>query len=179
MYVGREKGEEGNKFMDLFVHMLCYTNYSPWICDMSTVTFVLALKWFSARRGLLRKILSDNAKTFKCLAYNFSKTYFCWLYHPFKSSTDNTLVNYRDCSPRLSNTWVELHWVSLKLHYAVPSSGHFAQWVLSGRAACEYRVFGGEWDVGILQPSTTSPHLVVVLKETKLYLPYRKFQVLF
>ena len=97
----------------------------------------------------------------------------------FKSSTDNTLVNYRDCSPRLSNTWVELHWVSLKLHYAVPSGGHFAQWVLSGRAACEYRVFGGERDVGILQPSTTSPHLVVVLKETKLYLPYRKFRVLF
>ena len=28
----------------------------------------------------------------------------------------------------------------------------------------EYRVFGREQDVGILQPSTTSPHLAVVQK---------------
>ena len=43
----------------------------------------------------------------------------------------------------------------------------------------EYLVFGGERDVGIVQPSTTSLHLAVILKETKLYLPCRKFWALF
>ena len=65
---------------------------------------------------------------------------------------------------------------SLSVHYAVPSGGHFARWVLSGRAAC--------WGVlGVwrrtrcwhFQPANTSPHLVVVLKETKLYLPCKNF----
>ena len=36
--------------------------------DVSTVTFIQALKRFSARRGLPRRILSDNAKTFKAAA---------------------------------------------------------------------------------------------------------------
>jgi hypothetical protein len=35
---------------------------------MTTTTFVRCLKRFSARRGLPRKIISDNAKTFKAAA---------------------------------------------------------------------------------------------------------------
>ena len=56
---------------------------------MSTVTFVRALKRFSARRRLPRKILSDNAKTFKSAA-KLLKTIF-------------------DCQDYLSNVGVE--WV--------------------------------------------------------------------
>ena len=36
--------------------------------ELSTVAFIRCLKKFSARRGLPRKIVSDNAKTFKAAA---------------------------------------------------------------------------------------------------------------
>ena len=38
------------------------------VCDLSTDTFLRCLKRFAARRGLPRKILSDNGKTFKAAA---------------------------------------------------------------------------------------------------------------
>ena len=38
------------------------------VLDLSAVTFIRCLKRFAARRGLPRKILSDNAKTFKATA---------------------------------------------------------------------------------------------------------------
>lgn len=38
------------------------------VCDLSTDTFLQCLKRFAARRGLPRKILSDNGKTFKAAA---------------------------------------------------------------------------------------------------------------
>ena len=69
LYVGREKGEEGNKvWICLFTCCVTRTIHLELVSDMSTVTFVRALKRFSARRGLPRKILSDNAKTFKAAA---------------------------------------------------------------------------------------------------------------
>ena len=38
------------------------------VLDLSAVTFIRCLKRFAARRGLPRKIVSDNAKTFKAPA---------------------------------------------------------------------------------------------------------------
>ena len=38
------------------------------VCEQSTNTFVLCLKRFAARRGLPRKFLSDNGKSFKATA---------------------------------------------------------------------------------------------------------------
>ena len=38
------------------------------VCNLSTSTFLHCLKWFSARRGLLRQFLSDNGRTFKAAA---------------------------------------------------------------------------------------------------------------
>jgi len=76
MYVGREKGEEGNKvWICLFTCCVTRDIHLELVSDMSTVTFVRALKRFSARRGLPRKILSDNAKTFKA-AVKLLKTIF-------------------------------------------------------------------------------------------------------
>ena len=36
--------------------------------DMSTQTFIRCLKWFATRRGLPRRFISDNSKTFNCAA---------------------------------------------------------------------------------------------------------------
>lgn len=38
------------------------------VSDMTMVSFIRALKRFSARRGFPKRILSDNAKTFKAAA---------------------------------------------------------------------------------------------------------------
>ena len=38
------------------------------VLDMTTATFIQCLKRFAARRGLPRKFLSDNARTFKSAA---------------------------------------------------------------------------------------------------------------
>ena len=76
MYVGREKGEESNKvWICLFTCCVTRAIHLELVRDLSTVTFVQALKQFSVRRGLPRGILSDNAKTFKAAA-KFLKTIF-------------------------------------------------------------------------------------------------------
>ena len=69
MYVGREKGKEGDKvWICLFTCCVTRAIHLDLVRDMSTDTFIRALKRFSARRGLPKRILSDNAKTFKAAA---------------------------------------------------------------------------------------------------------------
>lgn len=58
--------------------------------DMTTTTFVRCLKRFTARRGLPKKIVSDNAKTFKATA-----------------KLINTVLNQREVQDYLSNVGVE------------------------------------------------------------------------
>ena len=66
IYIGREKGDEGSKvWICLFTCCVTRAIHLDLVRDMSTLTFIRTLKRFSARRGLPRKILSDNAKTFK------------------------------------------------------------------------------------------------------------------
>ena len=58
--------------------------------DTTTTTFIRSLKWFSARRGLPRRIVSDNAKTFKAA-----------------SRLIKTIFNHKDVKDYLSHTGVE------------------------------------------------------------------------
>ena len=69
MYVGREKREGSNKvWICLFTCCVTLAVHLDLVRDMSTLTFIRAFKQFSARRGLPRRVLSDNAKTFKAAA---------------------------------------------------------------------------------------------------------------
>ena len=69
VYIGREKGKEVDKvWICLFTCCITRAIHLDLVRDMSTPTFIRALKRFSARRGLPKRILSDNAKTFKAAA---------------------------------------------------------------------------------------------------------------
>ena len=54
--------------MDLFICCITRAIHLKLVPDLTTPTFIRCLKWFSARRGLPRWIISDNAKTFKASA---------------------------------------------------------------------------------------------------------------
>ncbi len=60
MYVGKQK-----VWICLFTCCVTRATHLEIVCDMSTPTFIRALRRFSARRGFPKRILSDNAKTFK------------------------------------------------------------------------------------------------------------------
>ena len=70
MYVrGHHKDAEGNKvWICLFTCCVTRAIHLELVCDLSTATFIRCLKRFTARRGLPKKIVSDNAKTFKATA---------------------------------------------------------------------------------------------------------------
>ena len=69
VYIGREKGKEVDKvWICLFTCCITRAIHLDLVRDMSTPTFIRALKRFSARQGLPKRILSDNAKTFKAAA---------------------------------------------------------------------------------------------------------------
>ena len=69
MYL-RSKGEFGSNkvWMCLFTCCVTCAIHLELVTDMTTTTFIWCLKRFSARRGLPKRILSDNAKTFKAAA---------------------------------------------------------------------------------------------------------------
>ncbi len=76
MYVGKQKGDKGKKvWICLFTCCVTRAIHLEIVCDMSTPTFIRALRRFSARRGFPKRILSDNAKTFKA-ASRFLQTLF-------------------------------------------------------------------------------------------------------
>ena len=55
--------------MDLSIHLLCRkTVHLDLVADLTTPCFLLSFRRFVARRGLPRKILSDNGKTFEAAA---------------------------------------------------------------------------------------------------------------
>jgi hypothetical protein len=62
--------EAGSKKVWICLFTCCVTRaiHLELVLDMSTMTFIRTLKRFSARRGLPRRMLSDNAKTFKAAA---------------------------------------------------------------------------------------------------------------
>ena len=69
MYL-RSKGEFGSNKVWMCLFTCCITRaiHLKLVTDMTTTTFIRCLKRFSARRGLPKRILSDNAKTFKAAA---------------------------------------------------------------------------------------------------------------
>ena len=75
VYVGRK--ESNKAWICLFTCCVTGAIHLDLVSDMSTVTFIRALKRFSARRGLPRRILSDNAKTFKAAAKHLKAVFDC------------------------------------------------------------------------------------------------------
>lgn len=87
MYVKSYKGVEGNKvWICLFTCYITRATHLELVLDLSTATFIRCLKRFVARRGLPRKIVSDNAKTFKAAA-----------------KAIKTMLNYEDLKDHLMN----------------------------------------------------------------------------
>ena len=70
MYVsGHHKEAEGNKvWIYLFTCCITRATHLELVLDLSTTTFIRCLKKFTARKGVPKKIVSDNAKTFKAAA---------------------------------------------------------------------------------------------------------------
>jgi hypothetical protein len=69
MYLKCRGESSSNKvWICLFTYCVTRAIHLELVPDMTTTTFVRCLKRFSARRGLPRKIISDNAKTFKAAA---------------------------------------------------------------------------------------------------------------
>ena len=70
MYVrGHHKEAEGNKvWICLFTCCVTRATHLELVSDLSTPTFIRCLKKFTARRGLPKRLVSDNAKTFKAAA---------------------------------------------------------------------------------------------------------------
>ena len=64
------KGESSSNKVWICLFTCCVTRaiHLELVPDMTTTTFIRCLKRFSARRGLPRRIISDNAKTFKAAA---------------------------------------------------------------------------------------------------------------
>ena len=69
MYV-KCKGESSSNKVWICLFTCCVTRalHLELVPDMMTTTFIRYLKRFSARRGLPRRIISDNAKTFRAAA---------------------------------------------------------------------------------------------------------------
>ena len=69
MFLKDKGGLSGSKvWIALFTCCVTRAVHLELVPDMTTTTFVRCLKRFSARRGLPKKIISDNAKTFKATA---------------------------------------------------------------------------------------------------------------
>ena len=69
LYVRSQRVSEGNKiWICLFTCCVTRAVHLELVLDLSAVTFIRCLKRFAARRGLPRRIVSDNAKTFKATA---------------------------------------------------------------------------------------------------------------
>ena len=69
MFLKDKGGSSGSKvWIALFTCCVTRAVHLELVQDMTTTTFVRCLKRFTARRGLPRKIISDNAKTFKATA---------------------------------------------------------------------------------------------------------------
>ena len=66
----KNKGVSNSNKIWICLFTCCVTRavHLELVLDLSAVTFIQCLKRFSARRGLTRRILSDNAKTFKATA---------------------------------------------------------------------------------------------------------------
>ena len=68
-YVGpnfvHDKGVSQKVWICLFTCCASLAIYLEIVFDLTTATFLRSVKRFAARRGLPRKFLSDNAKTFK------------------------------------------------------------------------------------------------------------------
>ena len=66
MYIHSKEGSSSNKvWICLFTCCVTRAVHLELVPDMTTTTFIRCLKRFAARRGLPRKIITDNAKTFK------------------------------------------------------------------------------------------------------------------
>ena len=69
LYIQNQGVSNSNKvWICLFTCCVTRAVHLELVLDLSSVTFIRCLKRFSARRGLPRKILSNNAKTFKATA---------------------------------------------------------------------------------------------------------------
>ena len=70
MYVrNHHKDVNGSKvWICLFTCCVTRATHLELVLDLSTATFIRCLKRFTARRGLPKRIVSDNAKTFKAAA---------------------------------------------------------------------------------------------------------------
>ena len=70
MYVrGHHKEAKGSKvWICLFTCCVTTATHLELVLDLFTTTFIRYLKKFTARRGVPKKIISDNAKTFKAAA---------------------------------------------------------------------------------------------------------------
>ena len=68
--VVRSSGQtkSGKVWICLFTCLTSRAVHLDTVLDMTAETFIRALKRFSARRGLPKKIISDNGKTFKATA---------------------------------------------------------------------------------------------------------------
>jgi hypothetical protein len=66
----KNKGDSSSTKVWICLFTCCVTRaiHLELVADLTTTTFLRCLKRFSARRGLPRRILSDNAKTFKTAA---------------------------------------------------------------------------------------------------------------
>ena len=65
---GTNKSEEGKVWICLFTCCVTRAVHLELVNELSTSAFLRCLKRFTARRGLPRRIISDNAKTFKAAA---------------------------------------------------------------------------------------------------------------
>lgn len=68
VYLRSKEAGSNKAWICLFTCCVTRAIHLELVLDMSAPTFIRALKRFSARRGLPKKILSDNAKTFKAAA---------------------------------------------------------------------------------------------------------------
>ena len=69
MFLKHKEGfSDGKVWIALFTCCTTRAIHLKLVRDMTTTTFVRCLKCFTARRGLPRRIISDNAKTFKATA---------------------------------------------------------------------------------------------------------------
>ena len=64
----KERTSEGKVWIALFTCCVVRAVHLELVTDMTATTFLRCLRRFSARRGLPKKIISDNAKTFKATA---------------------------------------------------------------------------------------------------------------
>ena len=66
--MGSRQGDELEDLYLSFTCCVCRAIHLEVVLDMTTTAFLRCVKKFAARRGLPRRFLSDNAKTFKSAA---------------------------------------------------------------------------------------------------------------